>query len=388
MVNRKVSMLIALTTVVAGCKTEGSKSGVSDQTNLPSTNLQYPQPDKDLGEFLHDGELDVANEIPSTIASQLHARYPAGKRMLRDAHPKAHGCLKATFKVNSDIDSSLAQGVFKKGNEFSAIVRYSNANGDASQPDIKGDGRGMAVKLLNVPGKKLLDEASESNTQDFIMINHPVFFASEPKDYLTALKGVQSTGILGKLSTLNALGIKGSRIALAIQAKQIASPLQTSYFSEVPYQLGVGDKKQASRFRVDPCPENGSDPIPQGTDDKDYLRHSLIKHFQTADACFTFSIQLKQDDSMSVEDSRDEWNSPWVPVATLTMDGKSQSIAEVSNESDSRNVACDTLSFSPWHALPEHKPLGAMNRLRKVIYEQISKLRHETNKEAMKEPRG
>jgi hypothetical protein len=35
------------------------------------------------------------------------------------------------------------------------------------------------------------------------------------------------------------------------------------------------------------------------------------------------------------------------------------------------------LSFTPWHALPEHKPLGSINRLRKVVYERISNTRHQ-----------
>lgn len=379
--------IIALTILASSCKTGDPKSDVSEQATVTSEDgLRYPEPDKELGEFYHDGELDVAKQIPLVIENQLRTRYASGQRMMRDAHPKAHGCLKAVFKVNPDIDSNLAQGVFSKGNQFAAIIRYSNSSGDPTQPDIKGDGRGMAVKLLNVPGKKILEEASESKTQDFIMINHPVFFASEPKDYLNALKNADSSSILGKLSALNSLGIKGSRIALTIQSKKIASPIQSPYFSEVPYQLGLGDKRQAARYRADPCPENGADPVPDNTDDKDYLRHSLINHFKTADACYTISAQLRQDNSMSVEDSRDEWNSPWVPVATLTMDRKAQNIAESPVTDDARNTACDTLSFSPWHSLPEHKPLGAMNRLRKIIYEHISKFRHQTNKEVRKEP--
>jgi len=40
-----------------------------------------------------------------------------------------------------------------------------------------------------------------------------------------------------------------------------------------------------------------------------------------------------------------------------------------------QNIVCEELSYSPWHALPEHKPLGAVNRMRKAIYERISALR-------------
>ena len=33
-------------------------------------------------------------------------------RVLRDAHAKAHGCVKAEFKVRADLDPTLRRGVF------------------------------------------------------------------------------------------------------------------------------------------------------------------------------------------------------------------------------------------------------------------------------------
>ena len=29
---------------------------------------------------------------------------------------------------------------------------------------------------------------------------------------------------------------------------------------------------------------------------------------------------------------------------------------------------CEAMSFTPWHALKEHRPLGGINRLRKAVY--------------------
>jgi hypothetical protein len=36
--------------------------------------------------------------------------------------------------------------------------------------------------------------------------------------------------------------------------------------------------------------------------------------------------------------------------------------------------------------LPEHRPLGAVNRVRRVVYEQISTVRHELNQAPREEP--
>jgi hypothetical protein len=35
------------------------------------------------------------------------------------------------------------------------------------------------------------------------------------------------------------------------------------------------------------------------------------------------------------------------------------------------------MSFNPWHALPEHRPLGDMNRARREIYWAMSAFRRE-----------
>ena len=46
------------------------------------------------------------------------------------------------------------------------------------------------------------------------------------------------------------------------------------------------------------------------------------------------------------------------------------------------------LSFTPWHSLPEHRPIGGVNRIRKTVYEQISTLRHNANGKPRREPAG
>ena len=51
-----------------------------------------------------------------------------------------------------------------------------------------------------------------------------------------------------------------------------------------------------------------------------------------------------------------------------------------------RDAFGEHLSFIPWHALPEHKPLGAVNRIRRVVYASVSKLRHQHNGVARREP--
>ena len=108
--------------------------------------------DTDLGEALQENEEQIAREIADAIAARIQqGRRPA----LRDAHAKAHGCVQATFRVEDDLPPQLAQGVFVPGKSYQAWIRFSNGASDATQPDAKGDARGMAIKLLNIPGEKI-----------------------------------------------------------------------------------------------------------------------------------------------------------------------------------------------------------------------------------------
>jgi hypothetical protein len=45
------------------------------------------------------------------------------------------------------------------------------------------------------------------------------------------------------------------------------------------------------------------------------------------------------------------------------------------------------MSFSPWHSLAAHRPLGAVMRVRRTVYEAAAAMRAERNGRIIKEPR-
>src|SRR3954468_13576942 len=101
--------------------------------------------DTELGEVLQENEEQLSRQI----ADHIEAKIRNGPRpALRDAHPKAHGCVRAEFQVDKDLPPDLAQGVFVPGTCYKAWIRFSNGNEDITRPDAKGDARGMAIKLL------------------------------------------------------------------------------------------------------------------------------------------------------------------------------------------------------------------------------------------------
>lgn len=367
---------LLLFAMLAGCTSHSTGTPPAAKARFAA--ITRPAVDADLGEKSFPDEQTHAEAIALAIEESLRRDYRPGS-VLRDAHPKAHGCVRGEFRVNDSLPPALAQGMFVPGRTYAAWLRFSNGSRDATRADFKKDAHGLAIKVLGVPGEKLLEDEADADTQDFILIDHPVFFINDPDRYLALMRALNG-GALGKVRVPFALGIRGTRIALDTVGKRIANPLQTRYWSMVPYQLGTGPGRQAVKYSVRACRAR-SDPLP-AKPVPDYLRAALRTTLQRGEACMEFLVQPRTSDAMSVEDAMTEWpeaEAPFHAVARLVIPAQIFDTPE-------QNRFCENLSFTPWHALPAHKPLGVTNRLRKVIYEHISRLRHEMNAAPRQEP--
>jgi hypothetical protein len=338
--------------------------------------------DAELGEVLAKNEDQATREIAELIERQIERAHTNGLPARRDAHPKAHGCVRGEFRVEESLPPNLAQGVFVPGKAYKAWIRFSNGSGNPERDDSKGDSRGMAIKLTGVSGEKLLVADTEKFTQDFLMINHPVFIVDDPKSYLTLLERSDSKNPLRRLLAPLALGVRGALIARAITKSKIASPLETRYWSTTAYRLGRGPHQQAVKFsakpRLAPATRIPSDPGPN------FLRETMARQLAVAEAVFDFMVQPRTSASQSIERSTVEWDesdAPFYKVATLT-------IPKQKFSSPSQDAFGEDLSFTPWHGLPDHRPLGVVNRVRRVVYERISKRRRELNGAPLREPDG
>jgi len=148
----------------------------------------------------------------------------------------------------------------------------------------------------------------------------------------------------------------------------------------VPYQLGIGPDRRAIKFSARPT-SSTIDPLPDNPANH-YLRDAVRASLQKGDVTMEFLVQPKTSDTMSVEDSMTEWDeteAPFYEVATIR-------IPQQDFDTPEQNALGENLSFNPWHALPEHRPLGSINRMRKVVYERISGVRRDMNSVERQEP--
>src|SRR5262249_5807296 len=156
---------------------------------------------------------------------------------------------------------------------------------------------------------------------------------------------------------------------LKFVSKRIANPLTTRYWSTTPYRLGPRVVKYSAI--PDEVKAAGS-PSPS----QDYLREAMIAALDGREAGFTFAVQIHKDDRTTpIEDATVDWpggQSPFAPVARIV-------IGAQAFDNEERRTFCEHLSFTPWHALPEHEPLGGINRTRRDVYSRLSAERHKLN---------
>src|SRR5262245_20740519 len=99
----------------------------------------------------------------------------------------------------------------------------------------------------------------------------------------------------------------------------------------------------------------------------DRLTAAMVAHLDRAEARFDFLIQVR-DPSMPVEDATAEWSekrSSFRKVATIT-------IPRQRFDTPDQQAFGESLSYTPWHALPEHRPIGGVNRARGAVYLELS----------------
>jgi hypothetical protein len=297
---------------------------------------------------------------------RLRSQYPPGTQpTLRDAHPKTHGLVTAEFIVLDDFSYALRYGVFKTPRKFDAIIRFSAGDIKVEADTYFPRSGGMAIKLLGVEGEKLLGTDRHALTQDFIMINFPGFLAQSLESYQAlhvAMEKNEQAKYYAAYPPEDALRRKQGQ-------EPFYNPLQARYFSQVPYMLGPN----AIKFSAKPISNAAN--RPPASEGPNFLREAMTKQLGEGDVYFDFMVQVQTDPvKMPIEDSLTIWDeaqSPFQRVAIIRI--PRQDITAKGLE------IAENLAFTPWHALPEHRPLGNMNRARRVIYEMVSEFRRTAN---------
>lgn len=345
--------------------------------------INLPRRDEGLAlaeERIDPDEEQSLDDIIDLMADQMRGHFRPG-RYERGGNTKTHGLLRATVTIRDDLPPHCRKGIFKEARSYPAYVRFSGPGPDVPA-DIDDVGFvSMAVKLMGVPGEKLMDE--ERFTQDFITICTPTFVTPNTRENAK----LQYWSLLD-MPLYYFLNPKDSHLLdffmQSLWNETQYNPLGQRYWSCVPYLLGEG---QAMMYSFIPRTEveRGIPGLPFGTPPFNYLRENMVKTLRRTDVEFDLCIQLQTDaHRMPIENAAVRWPeklSPFIPAARVH-------IPRQEFDTQAQFDFARQLKMNPWHCLPEHRPLGNQSRARLRMYQELSNFRQEMNRTTHMEPTG
>ncbi|RFU49703.1 catalase family protein [Paraburkholderia sp. DHOC27] len=353
---------------------------------MPTPLAIRPLPFDSTFEQIPEDEAETTRELVDAMRGILETTSEDYQHGVRSVHAKSHGLLDGELMVLDDLPAELAQGVFARAGTHKVVMRLSTNPGDILDDSVSTP-RGLAIKIADVEGERLPGSESE-RTQDFVMINAPAFTAATPKAFLTSLKllarttdraptgkKVLSAVLRGAEKVVEAVGGESGTLK-SLGGHAETHILGETFYTVVPFLYGPYFAK-LSVVPVSPELTALTDAPLDVNGHPNALRDAVNEFFATQGGTWEVRVQLATDiEKMPVEDASVKWpeeDSPYVTVARLH-------VAPQPAWTESRSAAIDDgLSFSPWHGLAAHRPIGGVMRARKPAYEMSSEFRGRVN---------
>jgi hypothetical protein len=325
------------------------------------------------------GEEQYLDDIITTMGKQMQGLWKTGNYQ-RGGNTKTHGIVRGEFIVRDDLPENMRRGIYATPRTYPAWVRFSGP-GPYITADIDDVGfMSISIKLMDVPGPKLMDD--EKFTLDMFGVSTPTFVTADTKSNADlqywSLKNASIFHFL-KFKNHHVLDL----IMQSLWIKTQSSPLESQFYSCVPYLLGDGQAMQysvQSRLKTrTPVPR-----LPLRPPDN-YLRDAMVATLAKQDVEFDILLQLQTDPFlMPIENNAVYWPprlSPRIPAATLR-------IPQQKFDSPEQLAFAKVLSYNPWHTIAEHRPLGNQSRARLRMYKELSTYRQSMNNVQHYEPNG
>lgn len=294
------------------------------------------------------------------VAERLAALQAKPDRAL---HAKAHGGLRATLTIADGLPDHARHGLFATAQRYDAYVRFSNGSG-RRQSDREDDVRGIAIKVVGVPGKKLIPGLEDAVTQDFLLIQSPSLAFASPEEFVTFLECAAGGQALLLPRLVFALGpfrpfALLSRLVAGLKLAAPSVALQR-FHTGAPIAIGPYAAK------LDLVPKNAGHAAKPAT--RDHFADDLGARIGQTPLRWTLRAQFfVSEDVTPIEDVTKTWPEDAAPFVELgVLEIPQQDVK--SPDGLARAAKIEAMSFDPWHALVEHRPLGLTMRARNHAY--------------------
>jgi hypothetical protein len=318
---------------------------------------------------------------------------------VRGAHAKTIGVVRAEVEILTGAPAPYTRGIYATAGHHDALVRFSSASNHLGPDALLGPVLGLAMKIFDVDGTKLVEDEPDSITFDYVLKNNPTFIANTAKHYLfiqdigDRAGDYLARGRPGFRDLLNDyLTSKGTleqedwaweELFAFVKAAQtpVRNPLLSTYWTMAAVRHG----DYVAKVRVAPVAASAENAIHHQLDlstGPDVFGPTLVDELQAHAFDFDLQVQLCTDlTAMPVNDSTVEGPeklSPFVTVGRVHIPRQDVSGSENFEKSDA-------LAFNQWRVTSDHRPMGEIMDVRR-IYTASAKVRRTLNNQPQREP--
>lgn len=308
----------------------------------------------------------------------------------RSVAAKSHGLIYAEMEVYDNLPQNLAQGLFANAKTLPLVMRFSTVAGDM-RCDKASVPRDLALKIVGVEGERVHGSENET-TQDFLLVNTPAFVAASAQQFLNNLELLTQEVTPDLKAMLAHMSHATSQLIENLQSEHAllksgnppqVNMLGETYYSQTPIMYG----DYMAKIALVPIAPELTALTNMPVDFKfatDELKKSIVDFFIAKTAVWELRVQLCTDIStMPIEGTSAVWSedvSPYLPVARITAK------PQIGWSPYRSRLVDEGMTFSPWHGLKSHRPLGSFMQFRKMTYELSKKLRAKTHGAPVSEP--
>jgi hypothetical protein len=271
---------------------------------------------------------------------------------------------RASLRIADDLPEDLRVGWISPGRTYPIILRFSNAS-EIPQPDGKPDMRGVAFRVM----------VSSDEHHDLLLTNFPVSFARDSSQFV-AFALATAGGPLGRLVGFVGLTfrygpfevVRMLRNVLRARGQKVTSVACETFWSRGAYKWG-GHLAVHLSLRGLSMATTGTS---MESDDPQFLTDEIAQRLKSGAVRFELRLQRYQNERTTpIEDTAVEWlerDSPAQTIAYLTIE--SQDVDGADARAAARMI--EEIRFNPWNTTEEFRPLGNLNRARKLAYDASS----------------
>ena len=291
----------------------------------------------------------------AAIQARKSQRYGQGRTL----HRKQLAAAQGTLEVLDGLPSFLRHGLFAEPHDYETWIRISNGGLNRAADHVP-DVRGFALRVFGVVGPSALGNGP-AVSQDFTLINQEAFSFPRSDEFIDFVAAASHGNGALLRHLFRRYGLLGAPRQLARLLRVAGRPF--SGFANEPFfsTLPMANGPFAVRVRLQPAQANG---MAQPHASADW-GSDFAARLKRAPLHWDLQLQYYTNEALTpIEDASVNWPTPYTTVARLML--PQQDLDSPEGRAFAEKVEASV--FDPWQALADHRPLGDVQRARKVVY--------------------